>query len=256
MKRVGLLFVLALCAHGLSNPPLVSYSTYLGPSSGSNSVAVDQAGSLYVSGITEVPWFPCGNLQAPDAPSDVRRGAVTKLRPNGEGIVWTRCFSGQTAGVAVDDAGSAYVISNDGGTATVTKLGANDAKMVYRISIPSAQASAITVDQQGNAYVTGGATASFATTPGAFQSRLPACTSTSEVCTDGFVLKLGPTGSVQYATYTSTGGAANRIAVDSQKATWITGHSRATVIDRFVTSGFISKLDPTYPFRPQYVTVR
>ena len=243
MNGVGLLFVVAPYALALSNPPLVSYSTYLGPSSGSNSVAVDRAGNLYVSGITEVPWFPCDNLPPPDAPSDVRRGAVTKLRPNGDGIVWTRCFSGQAAGVAVDDAGSAYVISNDGGTATVTKLTASDAKTVYTTSIPAAVASAIAVDHDGNAYVTGGATASFATTPGAFQNRPPACTSTSEVCTDGFVLKLGPTGSVQYATFTYTGGSANRIAVDSQKATWITGHSRATVIDRSFINGFILKLD-------------
>ncbi len=57
MKRVGLLFAVALHALTLSNPPLVSYSTYLGPSSGSNSVAVDPAGYLYVSGIVEAPGF-------------------------------------------------------------------------------------------------------------------------------------------------------------------------------------------------------
>ena len=58
-------------ALALSNPPLVSYMTYLSPASGINYVAIDSGGYLYVSGITDSIQLPCSQPGG-------GHGAVTK----------------------------------------------------------------------------------------------------------------------------------------------------------------------------------
>ena len=239
MKFAGLLFAGVLSVSGLTNPPLHSYFTYLGPATGTHYAAVDREGYLYVSGITDVPRYPCPNLPATSVP----RTVVTKLWPRGDGIAWMTCLPGLTAGIAVDDAGSVYVTSNLDGAANVTKLSSIDARVIYSKSISSAAADDIAVDRDGSAYIAGAATASFATTPGAYIGQTPACSVATPRCSAGFVAKLSGTGAIQFATF--VGGLTSAIAVDRQKAVLIAGTFE--YVQQFGsgywTNGFVQKID-------------
>ncbi len=231
--------LLAGPAFALSNPPLVSYVTYVSEASGVPYTAADQAGYQYVSGITNSPQFPCGTSPGP-IPQSFHWGAVTKLQPGGNGVVWTVCLSGASSGVAVDGSGSVYVASNLNGTAVVTKLRSVDATALYATTIPSATALAIAVDQQENVYVTGAATAGLATTPGVYQG-MSLCAAGPTGCTEGFVAKLDPLGSILYATFTDFPSSA--IAVDSQGSVWIAGTRDSAYEGFYWTDGFFSKLN-------------
>ena len=110
--------------------PVLSYSTRLGGSTGTlggfdegSAIAVDSAGSAYVTGLTGTPDFPvtagaydtaCGIDGACDRSNDV---FVTKLDPSGSKLVYST-FLGATGvgngevstGMAVDSRGRAYVV--------------------------------------------------------------------------------------------------------------------------------------------------
>ena len=94
--------------------PVLSYATYLGGvnQDRATSVAVDAAGNMIVAGITFSPDFPVAN------PVQSLKGGygdvfAAKLSPAGDAVVYSTYFGGslsETArGVAVDDAGNAYV---------------------------------------------------------------------------------------------------------------------------------------------------
>src|SRR5438128_5746891 len=109
-------------------------------------------------------------------------------------------------GIAVDDAGNAYVTGDanssdfpttggafqptDRGPAFVTKLNPTASALAYSTYLGNGNgnASAIAVDAAGNAYVTGIAGPNYPTTPGAFQ------TAPGAALADAFVMKLYPTG--------------------------------------------------------------
>lgn len=121
----------------------------------------------------------------------------------------------------------------------------------------SSSISSITVDAQGNAYVTGSTySASFPVTAGAYDTRLPGgCNGKPDPClSDAFVAKLNPTGTAfVYSTFLGgwqdDGGAG--IAVDAAGNAYVTGGTGST--DFPVTPGalqktgnaFLVKLDPT-----------
>ena len=140
----------------------------------------------------------------------------------------------------MDGAGSIYLALNANGSSTVTKFSPIDRKIIYSTSIPSSVTSSITVDRVGNAYVTGTAELGLPATPGAYKSAL-LCSSAVSTCTEAFVVKVGATGTIQYATYANASGRANAIAVDSEGQVWITGNS--SVSPAHTTDAFIIKLD-------------
>lgn len=87
------------------------YSTYLGGTGSEEGfgIAVDRAGSAYVTGFatgTDFPTFPRQACPGSDA-------FVTKLTPAGSAIVYSTCLGGRGddggRGIAVDAAGNAYV---------------------------------------------------------------------------------------------------------------------------------------------------
>jgi hypothetical protein len=97
------------------------YSTYLGGSSadGGNSIAVDSAGSAYVTGLTNSADFPTASpLQA--ASAGMGDAFVTKLSSAGTALVYSTYLGGSGAdggnSIAVDSAGTAYITGSTSST--------------------------------------------------------------------------------------------------------------------------------------------
>jgi photosystem II stability/assembly factor-like uncharacterized protein len=94
--------------------PVLSYSTYFGPSANSMAIAVDASGSAYLTGSATSGIFPttAGSLK-PTSTQDVPDAFVTKLNPAGTALVYSTFLggSGQDQGnsIAVDSSGNAYI---------------------------------------------------------------------------------------------------------------------------------------------------
>jgi hypothetical protein len=191
------------------------YSTYLGGSGldQAYAIAVDSAGSAYVTGSTSSSDFPTVNALQP-AKNGPKDAFVTKVQPNGSALVYSTYLGGnstdQGLGIAVDSAGDAYVtgqasfasgfptkyplvplsIGQSGG-AFVTVYDPAGGSYVYStlfggVNGSGVSGTAITTDSSGNAYVVGFTSASdMPVTPGAFQTSLHGFS-------DAFVLKLAP----------------------------------------------------------------
>lgn len=181
-------------------------------------------------------------------------------------------------GIAVDDAGNAYVVGNTGSTsfpceiaANCTRLGSgggsfvvkfnpSGSALVYSTYLANAGALAIAIDDAGNAYITGTTRSDdFPTTAGAFQ------TSKASGFDNGFVTKISADGAtLMYSTFLSgsmagIGSAGTTacfgIAVDSTGHAYVTGQTNAYDFPTTpgalqpVRSGaddaFITKLNPT-----------
>jgi len=265
------------------------YSTYLGGSTydTGTGIAVDADGNAYVTGNAGSANFPTtlgafqpilgGSLDA----------FVTKLNPAGSALVYSTYLGGSgqenNGGIAVDAIGNAYVTGATqsanfpttagafqttfgGGGPFVTKLDPTGSALVYSTYLGnSAGASAIAVDANGNAYVTGGTySTNFPTTAGAFQTTY-AGGYTGYSTGDAFVTKLDPTGSaLVYSTYLGGSDGAdsgNGIAVDADGNAHVTGTTNSTNFpttpDAFQLTyaggydvytfrdAFVTKLDPT-----------
>jgi hypothetical protein len=238
------------------DPGLV-YSTYLGGSSsdsGDGGIAVDGAGSAYVTGETSSLNFPTtagafdGSL---GGPSDA---FVTKFDPSGV-LSYSTYLGGVSFdkgnGIAVDGTGSAYITGatsstdfpttagafdatyNDAGDAFVTKLDPSGAALGYSTYLGgggSDQGNGIALDGAGAAYLTGltiprTGSPNFPTTPGAFDVTL-------DGPFDGFVTKLSPNGTaLGYSTYLGGTLTATQpeygsgIAVDDAGSAYVTGET-------------------------------
>lgn len=195
------------------------YSTYLGssktpvsffsPDDEGSGIAVDAAGSAYVTGRTTGVDFPvtAGVLKAvhdhdfafvgDSDPGVVAYGDafVTKLNPTGTGLIYSTYLGGdgedRGTGIKVDAAGNAYVVGNTralnfptlnspqaslagGSDAFVAKLNENGSALVYSTYVGGTSedsAAAIAIDASGNAYVAGGSISTdLPVTAGAFQT--------------------------------------------------------------------------------------
>ena len=144
------------------------------------------------------------------------------------------------------------------GSGFIAKLNPAGSQLVYSTFIPGASVTALALDLDGNAYITGiGSPSTFPPTAGAFQVS-PKATSNDF---PGFVAKQNASGSaLVYATYLSGSGGPNgndypnSIAVDADGDAFIAGSTRST--DFPMTSGafltkspgilsvFLTKLNP------------
>ncbi|MGI8992548.1 MAG: SBBP repeat-containing protein [Bryobacteraceae bacterium] len=227
------------------------YSTYLGGSDydSGNAIAVDAAGSAYVTGDTSSLNFPVlGAFQA--AKGGQQDAFVAKLNPAGNALSYGT-YLGRTsddhgAGIAVDSLGNAYItggtfsknfpVANPvqgatGGNqdAFVTKLGPSGKSLVYSTYLGGSggtpglpeSGNGIAVDSIGSAYVAGVTSSpNFPTTRGAFK------TGSGGGNTDGFVSKLSPAGNtLAYSTYFggSSVDAINAIALDVAGNAYLAG---------------------------------
>jgi len=216
------------------------YSTYLGGSGNDagRGIAVDSAGSAYVTGFTTSANFPTtvGAFQEdPPAgePAGTANAFVVKLNPQGSALVYGTYLGGTGSdiglAIAIDGSGGAYVTGgtfsadfpvtlgaaqvNLGGDrdAFVTRLSPTGAALVFSTFLGGAGTdvgNAITVDTAGAAYVTGSTACAaapcstltdFPTTPGVIQAVRPPGEPAG--VTDAFVAKLGSLGGLIYSTY-------------------------------------------------------
>jgi PKD repeat protein len=165
--------------------PVLSYSSYIGNLPGGAALAVDSAGNAYVTGTTTFGCAQNGNV----AMGCTANAFVLKFNPDATAL--------------------SYATHLGGGAFNAGR--------------------GIAVDGSGNAYVTGVTEGEFPTTPGApdvscdcgpfdFDGVLTAIS-------EGFVVKLDPSGSIVYATY--LGGTAHdegrAIAVDAAGNAYVTG---------------------------------
>jgi hypothetical protein len=232
------------------DPVVLLYSTYLGGSGEDQSrgIAVDTAGSAYVTGFTRSSDFPTQS-----AYQGTRTGEydvfVTKLSPAGDALVYSTYLGGSDdesgIGIAVDGAGSAYITGSTESTdfptqspyqATlqgssdvfVTKLGPSGNALAYSTYLGGGSLEsgvAIAVDGAGAAYVTGH------TESTNFPTQSP-CQATRQGGGDAFVTKLTPAGSaLAYSTYLGGGSideAGSGIAVDGAGSAYVTGYTSST----------------------------
>jgi hypothetical protein len=198
------------------------YSTYVGGSGeegteGHGGIAVDSAGSAYITGDTFSVDFPT------TASAFQKTGAcgpfVTKLNPTGTAFAYSTRLTGSNGdcqighGIAVNSAGDAYVIGTTGSTdfplqqpfqallrgpfieqgqhdAFVGKLNAAGSGLIWSSYLGGTgvfdDGLAIALDRDGNAYVAGTASSSdFPTTRNAFQK-------TAHDTSEAFVAKIIP----------------------------------------------------------------
>lgn len=263
------------------------YATYLGGlgEDAGYAVAVDAAGSAFVTGVTLSTGFPAapGAFQVTcglDPSAGCLDAFVAKLSPGGASLSYATFIGGNNLdlayGIAVDSSGQAYVTgatysSNfpttpaavrpaySGGAfdGFVVKLNPTGTSLVYATYLGGARDDygyGLAVDASGAAYVTGKTfSLNFPTTPGALQPAYGAG------IFDAFVSKLNAAGSaLTYSTYLGGNGndVGSGIAIDASGAAYIAGYTFST---DFPTrpgafqsgfgggefDGFVAKLNPT-----------
>jgi hypothetical protein len=236
------------------------YSTYLGGTGNDTSwkIAVDEDGSAYITGQTSSMNFPttAGVIQpVKSAPAGQLDAFVTKLNRQGSTLGYSTYLGGSDfdfgRGIAVDEDGNAYITGQTNSVnfpttagafqaadpdpnpfradAFVTKLNRQGSALVYSTYLAGTGddvGSAIAVDEDGNAYISGWTTsANFPTTAGAFQAGDPDAGNY-----DAFVTKLNRQGAaLVYSTY--LGGnevdVGTAIAVDDDGTAYITGQTNS-----------------------------
>ncbi|TLD41083.1 MAG: Phage tail fiber protein [Candidatus Jettenia ecosi] len=234
------------------------YSTYLGGSGddGGNGIAVDTAGSAYITGGTGSTDFPTDNAFDENLTGS-RDAFVTKLNAAGTSLVYSTYLGGSGgffefedigSGIAVDTAGNAYITGSTDSTdfptanafdeslngftdAFVTKLNAAGTSLIYSTYLGGDDllrddlGIGIAVDTIGNAYIAGQTGSTDFPTANAFDESLNGVK-------DVFVTKLNAAGTgLIYSTY--LGGSAgpprfadetcNGMAVDTDGNVYITG---------------------------------
>jgi hypothetical protein len=243
--------------------PTLSYSTYLGGSSNDygTSIAVDSAGSVYVTGYTNSAAFPTtgGTLQTAcggGCSGTTVDAFITKLDPTGASLVYSTYLGGsandQANGIALDAAGDAYVVgqtySSDfpttagafqsscggnncaAGDAFVAELDSRGSTLLYSTYLGGSgidQGNGIALDASGDAYIVGySQSTNFPTTPGSYQK-----TCTCSKAADVIVSELNPNGTaLVYSTYLGggSGDEGYAIALDASNNAYVTGYTHST----------------------------
>lgn len=228
--------------------PILIYSTFLGGSDQdiSNAIAVDGAGSAYITGFTSSLDFPVANALQPVCVCLDQDIFVTKLNPSGTALVYSTYLGGsrREAGfdITVDAVGNAYVSgwaqSSDfplmnpaqpvfgGGDvdAVVFKLNAVGSALVFSTFLGGTgtvdYGNAIFVDATGNVHVAGVTDSPNFPTVNAQQPLY------AGGATDAFVTKFNSTGStLVYSSYLGGNGreTAQGIVVDDAGNAYLTG---------------------------------
>jgi hypothetical protein len=226
------------------------YSTYVGGAAGDGAVgiAVDAAGSAYITGTTASQDFPTTAGAFDKTMVDSTDAFVTKLAPGGNALTYSTYLGGNSwaefaNAIAVDAHGQAFVTGNGGGTSFpvtpgtfstvhnpdtgdcfVAKLAANGGSLIYGVLIGGDdvdKSNAIALDGANNAYITGTTqSANYPLTIGAFDHSVGTGSS-------AFVTKINPSATaLSYSTYLGGNDGvteATSIAVNPAGAIYVTG---------------------------------
>jgi hypothetical protein len=227
------------------------FSTYLGGAGidAASSMAVDETGNVYLTGLTSSP-----DLRTANALQATHRGGlfdafVAKLSPSGNQLIYSTYLGGSSEDrglrIAVDRAGNAFITGDTesvnfpaanalqasaggGGDAFVAKLNPTGNQLVYSTYLGGSGmegGTGIAVDSAGSAAVTGFTSSTNFPVVRALQQSFGGGTF------DGFVAKLGATGAaLDYATYLGGAGvdAGFGIAVDGAGIAYVIGQTDST----------------------------
>ena len=230
------------------------YSTYLGgtDADGVSGIAVDSAGNVYLTGLTQSTNFPTANaIQATFG--GAQDAYVTKLNAAGSALVYSTYLGGNNGeagyGIAVDAARNVYTTgytSSDnfptanplqatlggGGDAYVTKINAAGSAFVYSTylggSTGSESGRSIKVDAAGNVYLAGNTGSTDFPTANPIQATNAGPASFPQ---DAFVTKINAAGTaLVYSTYLGGRGFENgsSIAIDPAGNAYVTGYTQST----------------------------
>ncbi|HEU4388932.1 MAG TPA: SBBP repeat-containing protein, partial [Blastocatellia bacterium] len=224
------------------------YSTFLGASGieGASSIAVDQSGSVYVTGLTSSTGFRTVNAVQARHGGGFFDAFVTRLNPSGSQIVYSTYLGGagqdRAFKIAVDSTGSAYVTGDTdsidfpvanaiqrtfGGAsdAFAAKLGPSGNQLVYSTYLGGSGidgGTAISVDSAGNASVAGFTASTNFPTASALQPGLSGAY-------DGFVAEMNTSGAaMNYSTYLGGSGVDSTFGVASNGNACVVGVTDST----------------------------
>jgi len=233
------------------------YSTYLGGNDydGGNSIAIDKAGNVFITGQTNSLNYPV----SPDAFQKTNRSRwsgvgdafITKLNSNGNELIYSTYIGGNNIdcgySIAVDLEENAFITgstnstnfpvspgafqSNNNGSsdAFVVKLNPTGSNLIFSTLLGGNKNDggfSLVIDSLGNSYITGfTGSINFPITSGAFQTIYINPNSNQQ---DIFVTKLNPNGNeLVYSTYLGGNNEefAGSIAIDKTGNAYITGYS-------------------------------
>jgi hypothetical protein len=252
------------------------YSTFLGGSGfdAASDIAIDAAGNAYVTGQAQA-GFPVTPGAFQTSFNGVTDAFVTKLNPTGTALIYSTFLGGSgnesTNGIAINDAGNAYVtgftgssnfpttpgafqtVKSGGDDVFVTALNATGSGLAYSTFLggdANEFSVRIAVDAAGNASVVGlTGSSNFPTTADAIQS-------TYGGNNDAFVTRLNPTGTALVFSTFLGGSAADiglSVALDAAGSIYVSGQTSSTnfpttpgafqtVFGGSFNDGFVSKI--------------
>jgi uncharacterized protein (TIGR03437 family) len=222
--------MLFLCAirivAGAGFPVGIEYSRQVGAgivTAGSViAMAVDGAGGVYILAGGDTSKLPVTTTLGSSSVF------VAKFGADGTKLAYLTVLPDSAHAIAADAAGNVYLA----GPGLVWKLNPAGTMLVYTAAIgDGVNVSALRPDSAGHLYVTGWTgTAPLKTTPGAFQQ-------TASLVSHAYVVKLDPSGAVEFATYVagSASELSEGLAVDGTGAAVIRG--RTLSLDFPVTQG-------------------
>jgi len=226
------------------------FSTYLGGSSDDegNGIAVDTAGSVYVTGSASSSNFPTANAFQP-ALKGTRNAFVTKINASGSSFIYSTYLGGtgddRGSGITADSSSNAYVTGETSSAdfptinplqstllgdanAFLTKINPSGSALVYSTFLGGGGldgASGIAVDHLGNAYISGFTESTNFPILNALQPTF------GGGFADGFVAEINASGNaLVYSTFLggSGGDLAFDIALDPLGNVYVTGSTDST----------------------------
>jgi hypothetical protein len=226
----------------------VLYTSYLGGTADewAPAIAVDSAGSAYLTGTTQSTDFPSKNaIQTTN--HGYYDAFVTKISPDGGSLVYSTYLGGSVydagTGIAVDNVGNAYVAGMTGSTdfptanalqpvalgqgdGFVAKINASGSAFVYSTYLTGTgfdYASGVVADSSGNAYVIGATESTDFPTVNPLQPYHGG--------RDAFVSKINASGSAfVYSTFLGGSGEEDTgaIALDSGRNVYVVGSTTSS----------------------------
>ena len=246
LRGIQNVFVTKLNANGNA----LIYSTYLGGTGTDqgNGIVADATGNAYLVGTTNSKNIPLAGTPLQSQLNGVQNAFVMKLNPSGSALTYSTYLGGNGSdsgnGIAIDATGNAYVAGQTGSTnfpvagaiqgtlggfnnGFISKMKPDGTGLLYSTYLggnASDLISAIALDSNRNAYVTGQTTSPNFPAVSAIQAALagPANAFVSEIKSDGsglvFSTFLGGSGNDQ----------GSGIAVDSNGAAYVAGATTST----------------------------